>query len=165
MCSQYRTDGVPRPGIDPPFVTRARGWPRAGAAGPGRPLAHILLCDAGMTLHRALAIIGLLATAGNAFAQDVAITGTVVDARTARPLARVLVAVEGQSVFTETDDQGHFMLTVPHGSDQLVISLVGYALQRYALDRGFALRAARDRLGRRRRPVRAAVDGGGERRA
>ena len=89
-----------------------------------------------MTLHRALAIIGLMATAGNAFAQDVAITGTVIDARTARPLARVLVAVEGQSVFTETDDQGHFMLTVPHGSDQLVISLVGYALQRYALDAG-----------------------------
>lgn len=87
-----------------------------------------------MTRYHALAI--MLLFAGPAAAQDAAITGTVIDARTARPLADVLVAVEGQPVFTETDDQGRFTLTVPQGSDRLVISLVGYALQRYTLAAG-----------------------------
>lgn len=87
-----------------------------------------------MTRYRALVII--LLVAGTASAQDLAITGTITDARTTRPLAHVLVAVEGQPVFTETDDQGHFTLTVPRGSDRLVISLVGYALQRYTLTAG-----------------------------
>jgi hypothetical protein len=87
-----------------------------------------------MTRYHALAIMLLLA--GTASAQDLAISGTVIDARTTKPLAHVLVAVEGQPVFTETDDQGRFTLTVPHGSDRLVISLVGYALQRYRLAAG-----------------------------
>ena len=134
MFSQYRTVGSgSRP--KPPFVTRRR--PPAPRRRNRSPDAWHTSCSG--PWHDTLPRAGhhpAIATAGNGFAQDLAISGTVVDARTARPLARVLVAVEGQSVFTETDDQGRFTLTVPQGSERLVISLVGYALQRYTLNPG-----------------------------
>ena len=75
----------------------------------------------------------LVTTAADAAAQDApggVVRGQVVDARTAAPLARVLVSIEdGPSAIT--GDHGRFELVgVPPGSRRLVISVVGYIFVR-----------------------------------
>jgi hypothetical protein len=55
------------------------------------------------------------------------ITGRVVDARTAQPLARVLIRVEHQPVFAESAADGTFRLAVAPGAAVIVVSMIGYA--------------------------------------
>lgn len=68
-----------------------------------------------------------------ALAQTATITGRIVDARTGQPLARVLVHVEHQAAFTETDDTGGFSLSLPPGTHTVTASLIGYAIIRQTL--------------------------------
>ena len=58
------------------------------------------------------------------------LTGVVIDERTGRPLAGVLVSVEHQPSFVEADAAGRFTLTLAPGRHAIVASLVGYALTR-----------------------------------
>ncbi|HEX7797517.1 MAG TPA: TonB-dependent receptor, partial [Vicinamibacterales bacterium] len=63
------------------------------------------------------------------------IAGTVIDARTALPLAGVMIAVQGLDRATTTDAKGGFTLTdLPTGPVALYVSLVGYGLARPAVD-------------------------------
>jgi hypothetical protein len=57
------------------------------------------------------------------------LTGRVVDARTAAPIAKVLVIVEGTRLSAQTGDDGRFSLPqVPTGQRRLYVSVVGYIL-------------------------------------
>jgi hypothetical protein len=67
-------------------------------------------------------------------AQSVTVSGTVTDRRTGGPLERVLVRVEGQPIFVESDAAGQFTLSLPVGRYTLAISLVGYAFRREPID-------------------------------
>ena len=69
-----------------------------------------------------------------ALAQTATITGRIVDARTGQPLARVLVHVEHQAAFAETDDTGGFSLSLPPGTHTITASLIGYAIVRQTVD-------------------------------
>ncbi len=69
-----------------------------------------------------------------ALAQTAAISGRIVDARTGQPLARVLVHVEHQAAFAETDDTGGFTLSLPPGTYSITASLIGYAIVRQTVD-------------------------------
>jgi hypothetical protein len=68
-----------------------------------------------------------------AFGQSGTVTGQIVDARTGQPLHRVLVHVEHQAAFTETDDTGRFSLSLPPGMHTVTASLIGYAIVRHAV--------------------------------
>ncbi len=69
-----------------------------------------------------------------ALAQNATITGRIVDARTGQPLARVLVHVEHQAAFVETDGTGRFSLSLPAGTHTVTASLIGYAIVRQTVD-------------------------------
>jgi CarboxypepD_reg-like domain len=63
------------------------------------------------------------------------VAGTVIDSRTALPLAGVMIAVQGLHRTTTTDAKGGFTLTdLPTGPVALYVSLVGYGLARPAVD-------------------------------
>ena len=78
----------------------------------------------------------ICASANAAEAQTTTITGRVVDARSKHALARVVVHVEHQSVFAETDATGTFMLSLPPGKHTISASLIGYAVVRHVVDVG-----------------------------
>jgi hypothetical protein len=69
----------------------------------------------------------------DAFAQT-PVAGIVIDDRTEKPIKGVLVYVEHQSVFAETDDDGRFSLSVPRGQHTITASVIGYALLQTDLD-------------------------------
>ena len=75
-------------------------------------------------------LIALVLHVDIAEAQSTMITGVVVDARTGNPLSGVLVTVEDQRIFTDTDAQGRFSLNASSGTYTLTVSLVGYAFTR-----------------------------------
>jgi len=56
------------------------------------------------------------------------IRGTIVDARTGRPLARVRVDLQNTATSTQTTIEGRFELEAPAGTVTLSVSAVGYAL-------------------------------------
>jgi hypothetical protein len=62
------------------------------------------------------------------------VSGIVIDDRTEKPIKGVLVYVEHQSVFAETDDDGRFSLSVPRGQHTITASVIGYALLQTDLD-------------------------------
>ena len=78
----------------------------------------------------------ICASANAAGAQTATIEGRVVDARSNQPLARVVVHVEDQSVFAETDATGAFTLSLPPGRHTISASLIGYAIVRHDVDVG-----------------------------
>ena len=80
------------------------------------------------TLH--LATIAWITAAAAAHAQPAQLTGKVIDARTRQPLERVLVHVEHQPAFAETDVTGSFTLALPPGKHTITVSLIGYATRR-----------------------------------
>jgi hypothetical protein len=82
----------------------------------------------------ALVVWLLLASVATMHAQSGVVAGRVVDARTDQPLAGVLVRVEQQGVFAETDANGQFRVTLPPGTHTLVASLIGYAVLRHTLE-------------------------------
>ena len=69
-------------------------------------------------------------------ARTIDVTGMVIDSRTERPLAGVRVAAESPSVGVDTDADGRFALALPAGKHVLVVSLIGYAVARHAVDVG-----------------------------
>ena len=80
--------------------------------------------------------VAVCASANAADAQTATIEGRVVDARSNQPLARVVVHVEDQSVFAETDATGAFTLSLPPGRHTISASLIGYAIVRHDVDVG-----------------------------
>ena len=81
-----------------------------------------------------LAGVLVLACWSDAYAQSANLTGVVTDARTGRPLSGVLVSIENQPLFVETDAEGRYGLTVPPGKHVLTVSLIGYAMLRQAIE-------------------------------
>src|SRR5262245_2273732 len=75
-----------------------------------------------------------MAAAAPTAVQEVVIAGVVIDARTSRPLEGVLVTIEHQPAFAETDAEGRFRLAAPAGTHVLTVSLVGYALLRQSVE-------------------------------
>jgi TonB-linked SusC/RagA family outer membrane protein len=78
-------------------------------------------------LRPLLVVCALLLSFGFAFAQTT-VTGTVTDARDGSTLPGVNVVVAGTTVGTITNMDGKFTLTVPAGSKELMISMVGYSV-------------------------------------
>ncbi|HKH74275.1 MAG TPA: carboxypeptidase-like regulatory domain-containing protein, partial [Vicinamibacterales bacterium] len=62
------------------------------------------------------------------------VSGIVIDDRTEKPIKGVLVYVEHQAVFAETDDDGRFSLSVPRGQHTITASVIGYALLQTDID-------------------------------
>ena len=93
-----------------------------------------MLSPRGVTASR---IVGLLLVTvcltTDAFAQT-AVAGIVIDDRTEKPIKGVLVYVERQSIFAETDDDGRFSLSVPRGQHTITASVIGYALLQTDID-------------------------------
>jgi TonB-linked SusC/RagA family outer membrane protein len=74
-------------------------------------------------------MLGFLAlTAGAAMAQNIAISGTVIDASNDEPLIGAPVALSGTTTGTTTDIDGRFKLEVPVGK-KITVSYVGYETQ------------------------------------
>ena len=63
-----------------------------------------------------------------ALAQTPNVSGIVIDDRTEQPIKGVLIYVESQSSYTETDASGRFSVTVPRGRQSVTASVIGYAL-------------------------------------
>lgn len=78
----------------------------------------------------ALCLAALPRVAAGAQAPGGTIERRVVDDRTGRPLAGVVVRIESQSSEVETDRDGGFTLTVEGGGHVLQAALIGYALNR-----------------------------------
>ena len=81
-----------------------------------------------------LAFVAAASCARPTFGQPAGIAGVVVDERTDRPLAGVLVLVKDTSAFAESDTEGRFRLDVAAGRYSLTASLVGYALVEQDVD-------------------------------
>ena len=79
-----------------------------------------------------LAVFGLCST--NMFAQNIAVSGTVIDGSINGPLPGVTILVKGTSSGTTTDFDGNFALTVNDPSATLVFSYVGYRTQEVPLN-------------------------------
>ncbi|UOQ51983.1 SusC/RagA family TonB-linked outer membrane protein [Hymenobacter cellulosivorans] len=83
------------------------------------------------------ALAGIVCIASPAWAQTAPsaqtaaqpITGTITDAADGSPLPGVTVVVKGTTVGASTDPSGQFTLSLPAGSNALVISAVGYESQ------------------------------------
>jgi hypothetical protein len=78
----------------------------------------------------ALALALAVCVTASASAQSAMLSGTVIDDRTGQPLKGVLIYIENQSEFAETDADGRFTLALAPGQYTLAVSLIGYALQR-----------------------------------
>ena len=91
-----------------------------------------------MTLIRFVLPVMLLAAAVRPCgAQTLAvIAGTVLDARSERPLAGVLVTVDQHPFFAETDAEGRFRIEAPAGTYTVSFRLIGYALLRQSVQLG-----------------------------
>lgn len=91
-----------------------------------------------MTVER-LVLAGLLlvvATPPSTAQTAVALAGTVIDARTQRPLGGVLVAIDQHPFFAETDGNGRFRIEAPAGRYSVSFRLIGYALRRESVQLG-----------------------------
>jgi hypothetical protein len=76
------------------------------------------------------ALMALCLSVLPSFAQSISVTGVVLDDRTGQPIGDVLVYVDAQPVFANTDAEGRFALALPPGQYSLVASMIGYALLR-----------------------------------
>ena len=84
---------------------------------------------------RATLTLVILAMCGNAaFAQSVTLSGTVLDARTNRPLAGVRVSLAGQTESSTTDADGRFQLTTSPGKYVVTASVIGFALSQQMVE-------------------------------
>lgn len=83
-------------------------------------------------MKKLLFVFMLLLGSAAALTAQRAITGTVTD-QNKEPLIGATILVEGTSVGTVTDALGEFSLTVPAGSNTLLISYTGYTTSRVEL--------------------------------
>lgn len=79
-------------------------------------------------VKRAFAVFALLLAGNILFAQNIAVTGRVIDDK-AEPLSNATVLVKGTTNGTTTDDNGEFSINVPNAASVLVISAVGHQSQ------------------------------------
>ena len=77
----------------------------------------------------------LLLLSTNAFAQTTKISGTVINQRTAAPVARATITVKGTSRSSVADDDGKFTIEALSG-DVLEITSIGYAAQAVKIGSG-----------------------------
>ena len=87
-----------------------------------------------ITLASITVIAALAAWQMPTYAQPAGLAGRVVDARTQRPLADVLVQVDHHATVVETDQNGRFILSLPPGKYTLSASLIGYAVVRQEVE-------------------------------
>lgn len=69
----------------------------------------------------------------NTYAQELEVSGTVVDAETEVSLPGVNVTIKGTTTGTSTNADGEYSLTVPSEQDTLVFSYVGFVQQEVAV--------------------------------
>ncbi|SDC52019.1 TonB-linked outer membrane protein, SusC/RagA family [Algoriphagus faecimaris] len=76
---------------------------------------------------RKVLLLGLMLILGSAvaFAQSRVVTGTVISSEDNLPIPGATVLVKGTTIGTATDLDGRFSISVPSGSDVLVVSFVG----------------------------------------
>ena len=78
------------------------------------------------TLSRILFL--LIVTTGLAIGQNT-LTGTVTDAGTGEAIAGANVVIKGTTQGTVCDANGTFSLSVPSGTETLIVSFIGYRTQ------------------------------------
>ncbi|MFB6098148.1 MAG: carboxypeptidase-like regulatory domain-containing protein, partial [Salinibacter sp.] len=88
------------------------------------------LAAAGATV---LGLFLLFLPAGNALAQELTVSGTVMDGQTGEPLPGANVRVVGTQIGTATNAQGEYELTVPSPDDSLRFTFVGYQTRTVAV--------------------------------
>src|SRR2546427_398302 len=76
-----------------------------------------------------LGLVALAASASLARAQAGAVTGTVVDSKSGRPIVEASVAVENAATRARTNVRGEFRLAGVSGTVRLVVSRIGYQPQ------------------------------------
>lgn len=86
-----------------------------------------------LLLRFLLGIVLFLFVGSSVYAQDLAISGTVIDTRDKQPLIGVTVKVKGTLTGTSTGPDGGFRLTVPASATALVFSYLGYDSQEVSI--------------------------------
>lgn len=71
-----------------------------------------------------------VASLSSAYAQQVAVRGTILDAQSQQPLPGVTVVALGTSTGTTTDASGRFVLAPPAAVRELTVTFIGYNAQR-----------------------------------
>ena len=93
-----------------------------------RPFGTCRDVGVGAAVVGAVLVAAVLALPGAAAAQDGAVTGTVTDAASQRPVSSVQAVLVGTSLGTLSRDNGRFViLNVPAGEYTLRLSRIGYA--------------------------------------
>ena len=82
---------------------------------------------------RLLISAGILICTNTLLAQEKTITGKITDATNGQPIVGATVAAKDASVATQTNSEGNFSLSVPAGTQRLVISSVGYTTKEVAI--------------------------------
>jgi hypothetical protein len=80
------------------------------------------------------ALLAMACAVSPASAQSPSVTGIVIDHRTEQPIPGVLVYVEGQPIFANSDSDGRFVLALASGQHTIAASVIGYALLRASID-------------------------------
>jgi len=83
----------------------------------------------------AATLVILVLLGGPSFAQSVTLSGTVLDARTNRPLAGVCVCrSDGQTASVTTDADGRFQFDTSPGKHVVTASVIGFALSQQQVE-------------------------------
>ena len=85
-------------------------------------------------MRAATTLLTLALFGGPVFAQSISLSGTVLDARTNRPLGGVRVSLDGQPQFATTDTDGRFQLAASPGKHVVTASVIGFALLQQPID-------------------------------
>jgi TonB-dependent receptor-like protein/carboxypeptidase-like protein len=93
-----------------------------------------VLTPRGVNASRVLGLLLVTVCVTTEASAQTAVAGIVIDDRTETPIKGVLVYVEHQAVFAETDDDGRFSLSVPRGQHTITASVIGYALLQTEID-------------------------------
>jgi hypothetical protein len=85
-------------------------------------------------MRAATTLLVLALLGGPAFAQSVTLSGTVIDARTNRPLAAVRLSLDNQTEAVTSDADGRFQLTGSPGKHVVTASVIGFALLQQSVE-------------------------------
>jgi hypothetical protein len=85
-------------------------------------------------MRAALTLVILTLCGARLFAQSVTLSGTVIDARTNRPLPAVRLSLDNQPEFVTTDAEGRFQLAGSPGKHVVTASLIGFALLQQSVE-------------------------------
>jgi TonB-linked SusC/RagA family outer membrane protein len=96
----------------------------------------------GWSLAVGLALVALAINAPGLAAQAGAVTGTVVDSKTGRPIAEASVGVESSPTRVRTNVRGEFRVEGVSGTVRLAVSRIGYQPQTVSATVGTAVRVA-----------------------